>query len=99
MFQRKFHRWMNKLGEAKANIAVAHSLLETIYAILKPNRAYQEPEPEPMHKMEKAKLVRHHAKRLRQLGADEQLIATMLEQIQQQAAPPRQRSRRRLSQS
>jgi len=84
VFQRKFHRWMNKLGEAKANVAIAHSLLETIYAMLKTNRAYQESEPEQMHEREKAKLVRHHAKRLRQLGADEQLIATMLEQIQQQ---------------
>jgi transposase len=87
-FQRKFHRWMNRLGEAKANIAIAHSLLETIYAMLKSNRPYQEREPEQLHEMEKAKLIRHHAKRLRQLGADETLVAVMVEQIQQQACSP-----------
>jgi transposase len=84
-FQRKFHRWMNRLGEAKANIAIAHSLLETIYAMLKSNLPYQERNSEQLHEAEKAKLVRHHAKRLRQLGADEKLIAVMVEQIQQQA--------------
>jgi transposase len=87
LFQRKFHRWMNKLGEAKANIAIAHSLLETIYAMLKSNVPYQEREPEQLPEMEKAKLVRHHAKRLRQLGADEKLVAVMVEQIQQARSP------------
>jgi hypothetical protein len=83
MFQRKFHRWMRKLGEAKANIAIAHSLLATIYVILKTGRPYQEPEPGAMHALERAKLVRHHAKRLRQLGGDEKLIAEMVEKLNQ----------------
>ena len=78
LFQRKFHRWMNGLGEAKANIAIAHSLLETIHAMLKNNLPYQEREPEQLHEREKAKLVRHHAKRLQQLGADEKLVAVMV---------------------
>jgi transposase len=38
IFQRKFHRWMRRLGEAKANVALAHNLLEVIYAILKTGR-------------------------------------------------------------
>jgi hypothetical protein len=43
---------MNKLREAKANIAVAHSLLETICAMLKTDRAYQQPEPEQMQPLQ-----------------------------------------------
>jgi hypothetical protein len=83
VFQRKFHRWMRRLGEAKANIAIAHSLLELIYAILKTGQPYQEPDPGQIHEMERAKLVRHHAKRLRQLGADEQLVAEMVTRLNQ----------------
>jgi transposase len=66
IFQRKFHRWQRRLGEGKANIAMARSLLELVYVILKERRPYQEPDPEQMHELEKAKLVHHHAKRLRQ---------------------------------
>lgn len=83
IFQRKFHRWQGKLGEAKANIAIAHSLLELVYAMLKENLPYQEPDPAVMHATEKAKLIRHHAKRLRQLGADEKLVEEMISRIHQ----------------
>jgi transposase len=86
IFQRKFHRWMRRLGEAKANIAIAHSLLELIYALLKTRRPYQEPDPHTLHTTEKAKLVQHHAKRLRKLGADETLIIEMVNRLNQQPA-------------
>jgi transposase len=86
IFQRKFHRWMHRLGEAKANIAMAHSLLELVYAMLKTGRPYQEPDPGELHAMEKAKLVRHHAKRLRQLGADEKLVEELTAKLNQPSA-------------
>jgi hypothetical protein len=86
IFQRKFHRWMRRLGQAKANVAVAHSLLELIYAMLETNQPYQEPDPGALHATEKAKLVRHHARRLRQLGADEQLVGQIVKQISQPEA-------------
>ena len=78
IFQRKFYRWMNKLGKKKTNIAIGRSLLTVIYAVLKEELPYEEPDPEQMHELEKAKLVRHHSKRLRQLGADEDLINQMV---------------------
>jgi len=34
-----------------------------------------------MHALEKTKLVRHHASRLRKLGADETLVAQLLTQL------------------
>jgi transposase len=83
IFQRKFHRWMRRLGEAKANIAIAHSLLELIYALLKTGRPYQEPDPGALHAAEKEKLIRHHARRLRKLGADETLIDEMVIRLNQ----------------
>jgi transposase len=87
IFQRKFQRWVRSLrSEGKANIAIAHSLLELIYVILKTGRHYEEPDPAAMHAMEKAKLVRHHAKRLRELGADEKLIEDMVARMTQPEA-------------
>jgi transposase len=81
LFQRKFHRWMNRLGPAKANVALAHSLLTLVYAMLKEGRPYQEPEPAQIHELERAKLVRHHTNRLGQLGADPALISELLARL------------------
>jgi transposase len=83
LFQRKFHRWVRRLGEAKTNVAMARSLLEVAYVLLKEKRPYQEPDPQQRHEREKAKLVRHHAKRLRQLGADEGLVEELIQRLQQ----------------
>jgi transposase len=83
IFQRKFHRWIRHLGEAKANVAMARSLLEVAYVLLKERRPYQEPDPSQMHEWEKAKLVRHHAKRLRQLGADDGLVEELVNRLNQ----------------
>jgi hypothetical protein len=76
---------MRRLGERKANIAVARSVLETVYALLRDGVAYQEPDPQTIHGLEKAKLIRHHARRLRQLGADEKLIELLIQQMEEPA--------------
>jgi transposase len=85
IFQRRFHRWRGKLGEAKANLAIAHSLLRLIYVLLKERRAYREPDPSAMHQLERTKLVRHHTRRLRQLGASESLIEEIIAQLSDSA--------------
>jgi transposase len=89
IFQRKFHRWMNRLGEAKANVAIARSLLEVAYAILKDRQPYREPNPQQIHELERAKLVRHHSKRLRQLGADTALIEQLVTNLTGPGSPGR----------
>jgi transposase len=81
IFQRKFHRWMCKLGQAKANVALARSVLEVVYVILKARQAYREPDSKQLHKLEKAKLVRHHTKRLLQLGADNELVDELVARL------------------
>ena len=78
IFQRKFHRWMKRLGKKKTNVAIARSVLTVAYVMLKEDRPYEEADPKQMHEMEKAKLIRHHSGRLRQLGADEDLIDQMV---------------------
>jgi len=52
-----------------------------VYAILKAGRPYQAPDPKHMHALERAKLIRHHSKRLRDLGADDELISQMVAKI------------------
>jgi transposase len=88
IFQRKFHRWVRTLGEAKASIAIAHSLLELVYAMLKDRRPYEEPDPTQMHEMERAKLVRRQTKRLRQLGADDELINQVVARLSHTRSTP-----------
>jgi transposase len=86
IFQRKFQRWIRKLGQAKANVALARNLLEVAYVLLKERQPYREPDPKQMHELEKAKLVRHHAKRLRQLGADNEVVNELVARLSHPAA-------------
>jgi transposase len=81
IFQRKFHRWVKKMGKQKADVAIAHSLLRTVYAVLKGEASYRTPDPKQMHELERRKLIRHHSKRLRDLGADEELITQMVAKL------------------
>ena len=43
------------------------------------------PIPQRYTDYEKAKLIRHHARRLRQLGADEKLIELLIQQMEEPA--------------
>ena len=85
ILQRKFHRWVMRMGKQKADVAIAHSLLRVVYAVLKEECAYRPPDPKQMHELERSKLIHHHSKRLRELGADEELITQMVAKL---AAPP-----------
>ena len=78
MFQRKFRRWLKKLGKKKADVAIGKSLLTVIYTMPRDDRPYREPDPKQMHAMERSKLIRHHAKRLSKLGVDEALLRLMV---------------------
>ena len=95
MFQRKFHRWMKKLGKAKTDVAIGRSLLTVIYVMLKEDRPYREADPKQMHEMERSKLIRHHAKRWRKLGVDEQLInqKSIISMPSRRSAPRNRKSR------
>jgi len=81
IFQRKFHRWVKKMGKQKADVAIAHSLLRVIYVVLKEECVYRTPDPKQIHALERSKLIHHHSKRLRELGADDELINQMVARL------------------
>src|ERR1039458_2671911 len=83
--QRKFHRWMGKLGKKKAVIAICRSQLRVIWSVLKNDRPFVEPDATVLKTLEREKQIRHHALRLRQLGADEETIAAMVENLLEDA--------------
>ena len=88
-FQVQFQRWTRNLGRKKAVIAVCHSLLRTIYAMLRDNQSYKEPDPDAAAARYREKRIRHHAKQLRDLGMDTQASQELIEQLMAVPAPVR----------
>jgi hypothetical protein len=81
ILRRKFQRWVKRMGGKKANVAVGHSLLKVVWCVLKTGNPYREPDPGVMHEMERQKLVRHPARRLRALGAEPEAVEAIVEQL------------------
>jgi transposase len=81
IMRRKFQRWVKRMGGKKANVAVGHSLLKVIWCVLKTGNPYREPDAGVIHEMERKKLVRHHARRLRALGAEPDAVEAMVERL------------------
>jgi transposase len=76
--QRKFHRWLSRLGKKKACIAICHYMLRVIWSVLKKDRPFVEPDAVVVQNLQREKQIRHHALRLRQLGAPEEAIGAMV---------------------
>ena len=90
IMRRKFQRWVKKMGGKKANVAVGHSLLRVAWHVLKDGTPYREPDPAVMHELEKQKLVHHHARRLRALGAAPEAVEAIVQQLLCPDEMPRQ---------
>lgn len=86
VFQRKFRRWVKK-GEKKAVIAVCRCLLRVIWSVLRNDRPYVEPDAKVLQHLERQKQVRYHTQRLRELGADDQTIKTLLDNLMEAPLP------------
>jgi len=86
VFQRKFWRWTKK-GEKKAVIAVCRCLLRVIWSVLRNDRPYVEPDATILQYLERQKQVRYHTKRLRELGADDQTIKTLIDSLLEAPSP------------
>ena len=80
-FQAQFQRWTRNLGRKKAVIAVCHSLLRTIHAMLRDQQPYKETDPTVAAAQERERRIRHHAKQLRDLGMDTQTCNELIEQL------------------
>ena len=81
-FQRKYRRWVKK-GEQKAIIAICHLLLRVIWSVLKNDRPYVEPDAALLENLEKQRQIAFHTRKLREMGADEQTITALVENLRQ----------------
>jgi transposase len=63
-----YHRIARRRGKPRAMMAVAHSLLVSIFYMLKNHVAYQELGPEYFQRQDRHQLERRYVKRLEQLG-------------------------------
>ncbi len=67
-FAALFHRLARRRGVQRAIVAVGHSLLRTIYYILRDKTPYVDLGPDHFDKLDTARIERHHIHRLEQLG-------------------------------
>jgi transposase len=93
-FEAQFQRWSRRMGKKKAVIAVCHSVLRTVYAMLRDQQRYREPDPVVAAAREREKRIRHHAKQLRELGMDPQTCNELIQQLVATEAAPKARPTR-----
>jgi transposase len=67
-FSAQLRRLARKRGMKRALLAVAHSVLTTIYAVLQTKQPYHELGPDYFNHLDAERLERHHVQRLEQLG-------------------------------
>lgn len=63
-----YHRLARRRGKQKAIVAVAHSLLVSIYHMLRDHRPYQDLGPDHLDQLDHDRLQRQYVRRLEQLG-------------------------------
>jgi transposase len=66
-FKNQYERLQPRLQHKRAIVAVAHSLAETVFEVLRTGEPYTKPGSDPMPETKKAVLIRHHTRRLRTL--------------------------------
>ena len=69
-FRAQYYSIKSRRGSKRAIVAVAHSLLLTIYAVLHTGRPYSEPEPPPLSETKRLKKASDLCRKLRHLGFD-----------------------------
>jgi transposase len=67
-FSAQLRRLARKRGTKRALLAVAHSVLTTIYHVLRTKRPYRDLGPDYFDRLDADRLERHHVQRLEQLG-------------------------------
>jgi transposase len=67
-FAAQFHRLAAKRGKKRAVVAVAHSILVTIYAMLKTNKPYQDLGGDYFEKLNRDGLKRYCVRKLEAMG-------------------------------
>lgn len=70
IFRKRFYRQMMHRGRKRALIAAARALLAVVWQVLHQGVPYAEPTNELFQQRERSKKVRHHLRRLQELGVD-----------------------------
>jgi transposase len=65
-----YHRLARRRGKKRAILAVAHSLLVSIYHMIRDNKPFQDLGPQYLEKLDSERLERRAVQRLQQLGYD-----------------------------
>lgn len=87
-FEAQFHRWSRKGGKKRALIAICHSLLRTIYLMLREQKTYCEPDPKVTAERERTRQIKHHVKRLRELGMSAEACQQITEELMRNTPLP-----------
>ena len=67
-FYAQFHRIARRRGRNNAPIAVAHSILATVYHVLRTGQPYEDLGVDYFDRLDATRIERHHVRRLEQLG-------------------------------
>jgi transposase len=72
-FKAQYHRLAGRRGKKRAIGAVKHSLLVTVYFMLRDNRPYKDLGVDYFDKLNPQQRIRYHVRKLRELGQDVEL--------------------------
>ena len=82
----KYDSLVTRRGKKKALIAVGHKILIAIYYILQDKVVYKDLGADHLENLNKSKQIKHHIKRLRELGIDEHVLQNLQQQNKNKAA-------------
>jgi transposase len=75
-FKSQYHRLAGRRGKKRAIGAVKHSLLVTVYFMLRDNKPYKDLGVDYFDKLNPQQRIRYHVRRLRELGQEVELSPT-----------------------
>jgi transposase len=78
-FAAKYHRWQRTLGKKKAAMAISHALLRVAYFVLKERVPFLTYEGQTDQQQQRERQIRHHCRRLRELGVATDTIQQALD--------------------
>lgn len=96
IFAVKFHKWQRTLGKKKATMAVCHAMLRVVYFVLKERIPYITYVGEDEAHKQRERQIRHHCKRLRELGAAPELVQQALKELGVSPPEPKRKGARRI---
>ena len=96
IFAGKFHKWQRTLGKKKAAVAVCHAMLRVVYFVLKEKIPYITYVGEDLAHKQRERQIRHHCKRLRELGAAPELVQQALAELGVSPPEPKRKGARKI---